>query len=459
MRRQRLCLRGGLIGGLAAVFAFFWGMLAGRAGWPFPADAAAAGAGAVAGAALGYLALRRTNASLNDIGAVAAAMTSGDLRRRVAVATGPTAQLVHDFNAMASRLEELFESVEGERARLNAVLNASTNGLVALSRDRTVQFLNATALSMLSVTRARAVGRAFIECALDYELDALVQQAVEQRATRSKIITFGPQRIPLRAVAVPIEGGGEWAVLLIMTDLTEVQRVDQVRRDFVSNVSHELRTPLAAIRAMVETLELDGGASAEETRAFLQRIRRQVERLTALVTELLDLSRIESGAITLTPEPVDVTSLVSEAVALAQPAIEAAGVTVVTPEGPGPTVEADRGALLRVVSNLLDNALKFSPAGSTVTVRAQEEDGLATLIVSDQGPGIPAQDLPRVFERFYKGDPSRASEGVGLGLAIVKHLVRAHGGAVEVSSEPGSGATFTVKLPRVFVGAGRDQQT
>ncbi|GAB4330110.1 MAG: hypothetical protein Kow0010_14940 [Dehalococcoidia bacterium] len=459
MRRRRLAVRGGLIGGAAAAVAFAAGLVAAAADWSAPVLIVVTAVAALAGAWLGYLALRATNASLNDVSAVAAAMTSGDLRRRVGVATGPTAQLVHDFNAMASRLQELFESMEGERARLDAVFNASTNGLVALSRARTVQYLNTTALSMLGLKLETAIGRPFIECALDYELDVLVQQAIEHGDTRSKIITFGPQRIPLRAVAVPIRGGGEWAVLLIMTDLTEVQRIDQVRRDFLSNVSHELRTPLAAIRAMIETLEIDDGANREEAREFLHRIHRQVDRLTALVTELLDLSRIESGAITLAPERVDVSALVAEAVSLAQQQIEAAGVTVVKPEVPGPTVEADRGALLRIVGNLLDNACKFGPPGSTVIIRAREEDSLVAIEVRDEGPGIAAKDLPRVFERFYKGEPSRAGEGVGLGLAIVKHLVRAHGGTVEVASEPGAGATFTVKLPRTFVGAGATRQS
>lgn len=459
MKRRRLAVRGGLIGGAAAAIAFAAGLAVAAAGWSVWAVFITSAAAALAGAWLGYVALRASDASLNDVSTVAAAMMAGDLNRRVALATGPTAQVVHDFNAMASRLQQLFQSVEGERARLDAVFNASTNGLVALSRDRTVQYLNTTALSMLNCDRHAAIGRPFIECAFDYELDALVQQAIDQDATRSAIITFGRTRIPLRAVAVPIRGGGEWAVLLIMTDLTEVQRVDQIRRDFLSNVSHELRTPLAAIRAMVETLELDGAATKDETSEFLRRIHRQVDRLTALVTELLDLSRIESGAITLEPEPVDVPALVAEAVALFQQQVEAADVSVVVPEGPGPIVDADRGALLRIMSNLLDNALKFGPPGSTITIRAADEDGLVVISVSDQGPGIPSQDLPRVFERFYKGEPSRTGEGVGLGLAIVKHLARAHGGTVEVASEPGKGATFTVKLPRSFVGARASRQS
>jgi signal transduction histidine kinase len=239
----------------------------------------------------------------------------------------------------------------------------------------------------------------------------------------------------------------------MLTDLTDVQRVDQVRRDFVSNVSHELRTPLASIRALAETME--GGVDAEEQPEFLQRIRQQVERLTTLVNELLDLSRIESGAITLQPERVELEELVAEAASLLRARAEPLGVTIVD-DGSAQAVEADRASLLRVVSNLLDNAIKYSPLGGTVRVSAADEGPLVALSVKDDGPGIKEQNLERVFERFYKDDPARAEPGVGLGLAIVKHLVRAHGGTATVESRPGAGATFTVRLPRQFVGRRRE---
>jgi signal transduction histidine kinase len=180
-----------------------------------------------------------------------------------------------------------------------------------------------------------------------------------------------------------------------------------------------------------------------------------VDRLTTLVNELLDLSRIESGAISLQPEPVRLSDLVAEAASPLRARAEPLGVTIVD-EGSDLTVEADRASLLRVVSNLLDNAIKFSPAGGTVRVAAVDEGALVALSVTDDGPGIKEQNLPRVFERFYKGDASRAEPGVGLGLAIVKHLVRAHGGTATVASRPGAGATFTVRVPKRFVGRHRE---
>lgn len=409
--------------------------------------AVASGLGLVAG----YLVFRHTGQAVAAVSAAARSLAEGRFGQRAESSSRVTAAMVQNFNAMSARVRELFESMTAEHARLEAVFDAATDAMLALSRDTTVRFLNAAAARLLDTTSEAAIGRPFIETARDYELDALVRRAAAiPGASETSVVTFGPRRIPLRAAAVPIVSGGDWAVLLILNDLTEVQRLDQVRRDFLTNVSHELRTPLAAIRALVETVE-SGDVESDEAAAFLARIRQQVDRLTALVNELLDLSRIESGAIELKPEPVDLAALVAEAASLLRPRAEPAGVTVEGPPVPGLAVEADRPSLLRIVSNLLDNAVRYSPAGSTIHVETRDEGELVSLSVRDEGPGIGEQDLPRVFERFYKSDAARATAGVGLGLAIVKHLVRAHRGTVEAQSPPGSGAVFTVRLPKKFV--------
>jgi two-component system phosphate regulon sensor histidine kinase PhoR len=409
---------------------------------------------AVVATLVGYLAMRRPAAALRAVVEAAGRIADGELAERVPDQPGPAGELTSAFNAMAGRVEELFENIAAEEARLEAVFDASTDAMVALRADTRVSFLNPAAVGLFGGTMADAIGRPLIETARDYELDALVRRVIANPvAGETEMITFGPGRTPLRVAAVPIREGGDWAVLLVLTDLTDVQRVDQVRRDFVSNVSHELRTPLASIRALAETME--AGVDAEEQPEFLRRIQQQVERLTTLVNELLDLSRIESGAITLQPERVDLEELVAEAASLLRARAEPLGVTIVD-DGCAETVEADRASLLRVVSNLLDNAIKFSPPGGTVRVSARDEGPLVALSVKDDGPGINEQNLGRVFERFYKGDSARAEPGVGLGLAIVKHLVRAHGGTATVESKPGAGATFTVRLPRQFVGRRRE---
>ncbi len=454
-----LALRGALIGLLGVAAGLVGGMVAEHnapSGWQWLVIVVLlAGAGMVAG----YLALYHSAKDVRAVSEAAERLSEGELDERVGASSGPVGELTYAFNTMAGRVQQLFDSIAAEHARLEAVFDASTDGMVALSRDTTVRFLNPAAVGIFGSPMIRAVGRPFIETARDYELDALVRRAIAMPATGdARVITFGSERIPLRAAAVPIREGGDWAVLLMLTDLREVQRVDQVRRDFLSNVSHELRTPLASISALVETLE-GGGIEADEEHEFFSRIRQQVERLTTLVNELLDLSRIESGAIDLRPEPIDLGEMVAEAASLLRTTAEAQGVTIVAPCGPAAVVEADRASVVRVVSNLLDNAIKYSPRGSAITAETGDEGELVALSVRDEGNGIAELELPRVFERFYKGEASRTSAGAGLGLAIVKHLVRAHGGTVSVSSAPGQGATFVVRLPKKFVGSSRREQS
>ena len=446
--RRDLALRGAMIGLAGALGGIGIGA-ASQPDWSISTWLVVLVGVALIGAAVGYLAFHRPAAALRTVAHVAGRIGEGELAERVPDANGPAGELTRSFNLMAGRVEQLFGSVAAEHARLEAVFDASGDSMVALAPDTTVRFLNPAAVEVFGRSMVEATGRPFIETALDFELDALVRRVISSRASESLVVTFGANRVPLRAAALPIRDGGDWAVLLMLTDLTEVQRVDAVRRDFLSNVSHELRTPLAAIRALVETME--DGVGAEDSPEFLRRIRQQAERLTTLVNELLDLSRIESGAISLHPEPVELSALVNEAASLLQTRTEPAGIRVAYESEPV-SIQADRTSVLRVVSNLLDNASKWTPHGSTIHVATRDEGALVALSVQDEGPGIPEPELTRVFERFYKGDASRADAGVGLGLAIVKHLVRAHGGTATVESPPGEGARFIIRLPKEFVG-------
>lgn len=446
-----VALRGLLIGALAGIAGFVAGALV-SGSESSVVLLCAVGAAALAGAG-GYAVLYRSARAIHAVSLAADRVAEGELEQRVHDAPGPVGELTHAFNTMAGRVQHLIDGIAAEEARLEAVFDASTDAMVAVARDTSVRFLNPAAVGIFGGDMSSAIGRPFIETARDFELDAIVRRAIASpERGETTVITFGPRRIPLRASAAPIPNGGDWAVLLMLTDLTEVQRIDQVRRDFVSNVSHELRTPLSSIRALVETLEEGGVDNQADEQEFLRRIHQQTDRLTSLVNELLDLSRIESGAIDLRPEPLQLGALVAEAAGLLGTRAEAQGVTVRCPKPEGGPVEADRASILRVVTNLLDNAIKYSPRGSAVSVAIEDEGDLAALTVRDQGEGIPPQDLPRVFERFYKGESARSTLGAGLGLAIVKHLVRAHGGTVTAASEPGEGASFTVRLPKRYVG-------
>ena len=261
------------------------------------------------------------------------------------------------------------------------------------------------------------------------------------------LISERPNHQYLQVVTTPIAGGGEWAALAVFHDVSDVKRTEQVRRDFVANVSHELRTPLAAIKSLIETLE--GGAleEPETARDFLARGNQEVDRLVRLVEELLELSKIESGDVPMARELVVLADVIDGAVDRLLPQARAQQVELSYEADNLPAVLGDPDLLERVLANLLLNALKFTPAGGSIRVRAVAQDGSVVVSVSDTGVGIAAEDVPRVFERFYKADRARGSGGTGLGLAIVKHMIEAHGGRVSVESEEGQGATFTFTIP------------
>jgi two-component system phosphate regulon sensor histidine kinase PhoR len=249
-------------------------------------------------------------------------------------------------------------------------------------------------------------------------------------------------------VTTPILSGGEWASLAVFHDLSDVKRVEQVRRDFIANVSHELRTPLAAIKSVIETLEAgakDDPASAAE---FLSRADSEVDRLVQMVEELLELSRLESGDIPLTRLPLDFNLILRNAVDRLSTQAQRADVELTLEVEEGlPQATGDADMLERVVINLVHNAVKFTPRGGSVRVSAAGADGSVRVSVHDTGVGILPEDLPRIFERFYKADRSRGGGGTGLGLAVARHAVEAHGGNISAESTPGEGSTFTFTIP------------
>ncbi len=427
-----------------AAAAYAAGALVGHteaSGWT---QAIVGGALALASAVAAFVASWGFARAAGAIVRTVSAIEAGDAGARVHDASRLASPLVLHVNRLADRVEEVMAAAEAEAARLRATFDAAGAGIVAVGREGTIELANAAALAMLGLTPGAFEGRRFIEAVRDYELAALAEAALRGEEA-AKVVAFGPHRLPLRAEARPIPGGGRWAALLVLTDLTEVQRTEQMRRDFISNVSHELRTPLAAVRALAEMLEHETEDPGEKE--VIARILAQVDRMTALVNELLDLSRIEAGAIQLTLAPVPVREAAAEAAAMLEPRAGAEGKALTIDVADDALAAADRQALVRMLANLLDNAVKYSPPGGTVRLSARREGDTVEIAVEDEGPGIAPEHLPRVFERFYKGDPARASEGVGLGLAIVKHLARAHGGSVHAENRAEGGARFVVRLP------------
>ena len=331
-----------------------------------------------------------------------------------------------------------------ERDRLATLLAELGDAVVFADRDGIVRLANPGAERMLDAREI--VGRRLVEVVRDHEILEAIASARSGRETVTQVERDSPRRV-LRIAAKPL-GGGE--LLLAMQDLTPLKRVESVRRDFVANVSHELRTPLASLKAMVETLQDGAIGDRSAARDFLARIHQEIDGLSQLVNELLSLSRIESGEERLDATAVSPYLLLTQSAARMGPLAERAGVRLAVDAAEElPAVNADPEQIGRVLTNLVHNALKFTPAGGSVTLGGSADAEQVLLSVRDTGVGIEEDELQRVFERFYKADRARASGGTGLGLAIAKHIIQAHGGTIVATSEgPGRGSTFTLSLPR-----------
>jgi two-component system phosphate regulon sensor histidine kinase PhoR len=344
---------------------------------------------------------------------------------------------------LARRLEELTR----DRARMEAILSGMVEGVLVLDRHGRMQLVNRAAQAMLHVD-ASAVGRLYLEVIRHPDISAQLTAALRGDDVE-------PQELPLGrdfsrvfvARAAPVAGANGGAVL-VLHDITDLRRADQVRRDFVANVSHELRTPLTAIRGYVEAL-VDEPPDAAQTRHFLEIVARHSGRMERLVTDLLRLARLDAKQEVLDVAPCEVQQIVGAVVADLSQAIEAKGqrITVAVAPDAG-MIDADPAKLHDILRNLVENAVNYSPEGAHVRVDAARRDGLIDIVVSDSGPGIPPTDLTRVFERFYRVDKARSRPGgTGLGLAIVRHLVELHSGTVTAENRPEGGARFTVTLP------------
>jgi two-component system phosphate regulon sensor histidine kinase PhoR len=355
---------------------------------------------------------------------------------------GEVADLSRAFKQMAGRLQASFEAVSAERNRLSAVLETMADGLVIVDTNGRVLQINTAAERLLATSAASAVGAPLTGVCHELELAQQLNASDQQ----PRVIEVGLPRRQVR-VAVSLIPGPDRQRLLLLQDVTELRRLEIVRRDFVANVSHELRTPIAAIKALVETLEDGAYEDPEVASDFLNRVHAETDLLAELVRELAELSRIESGQIDLRLETTTVDDLVQPTVKRFQPLAQRAGLELTyEPAEDLPAVVADRERIGQVLSNLLHNAIKFTPRGGVVVRSARHGSDVAISVV-DSGLGIPTDDLARVFERFYKTDRSRSSGGTGLGLAIARHLVEAHRGRIWAEHNSGEGTAFTFTLP------------
>lgn len=367
-------------------------------------------------------------------------------------ARGSFAQIDWALGRLARELQDSRSVLAAEREKLGGILTSLAEGLIAIDRDERVLHLNERAIGLLEIQTPEPLGKPLWEITRLPELaeTASAAMAENQGVDRSVIKPGARDRVlELRATPLRIAGQVRGAVVII-DDVTQLRSLETMRRDFVGNVSHELKTPLTAIRGLVETL-LDDPETAPETRGrFLEKTLRQAERMSLLVSDLLSLSRLESGD-ALERSPLDLRAPVAASVRALQPTSEAKNIQVVIKMPQRALwIDGDEEALRQAVTNLLDNALKYSPEGAAVTVEVGEKANRAQIAVSDQGPGIERHLQERIFERFFRVDKARSRElgGTGLGLAIVKHVAQAHGGEVELESAPGRGSTFSILVPR-----------
>ena len=358
------------------------------------------------------------------------------------------AQLTKAFNTMSTELRTQIEALETERGKLAAVLQEMTDGVLIVDSEEHIQLINPAAQRMFGVEQKHAIGNSLVEALRHHQPYELWQRSRLTGTVQSASFEVSSTKIYLQGAAASLEKSLPGSTLMLFQDMTRQRQIETMRRDFISNVSHELRTPLAALKALTETLQTGALEDPPAAHRFLEQMETEVDALSLMVTELLELSRIESGRVPLERKPTNPSEILNPAYERLNLQAERSKLSV-TVDCPAdlPPVMADAARVQQVVVNLLHNAIKFTPQGGQIVLQAHAHNGSILFSVQDSGIGISAEDLPRTFERFYKVDRARATSGTGLGLAIARHLVEAHGGKIWAESTPGKGSTFFFTIP------------
>ena len=353
-------------------------------------------------------------------------------------------ELSSAVNLLALAERQRTSVVETERTKLAAVLERMTDGVLIADKDGRVQFANPAAGILFE--SPEPTGRTVAEVLRHYQLVEAWRRCQQNREMQSESVETPTRRQFLQMVALPDQDTG--GTLLLIQDLTRVRKLETVRRDFISNLSHELRTPLASLKALTETLREGALEDPKVASRFLVGIETEVDALNQMVAEILELTRIESGQLPLEFKTIPANTLLVTASGRMQAQAGRAGLLLRMEGLPEPVeVKADPSRLEQVLVNLIHNAIKFTNPGGEVILSAEPAEGFVRFSVRDTGAGIPAEDLERIFERFYKADRARSSGGTGLGLSIARHIVEAHGGKIWAESVEGRGSTFYFTIP------------
>lgn len=393
---------------------------------------------------LAAIAAQYTARRLQRIVTFADLIASGDLSARIsATSVDEIGKVATALDKTARKLEESFRAVQTSQRQLETLLNSMQDAVIAIGPDGRVQWAN-RGMERLVPQRAR-LNAPIVETVRDPQFLAAVREATQSyRIASARAASIAPGRT-FDVTAAPLPGGGAVAVL---RDLTETERVEKTRRDFIANVSHELRTPLTSIQGYTETL-LDTTADNGHVREFLEIVRKNAARMSRLTEDLLTLARVESGETRFDAQPTTPSELLSDAMESFQEIARAQGLELSIEEVVDTPVHADREAIHQVFSNLIENAMKYAASGKRIVLGARAAESGVQFYVRDFGPGIASEHLPRLFERFYRVDKARSREsgGTGLGLAIAKHIMLAHSGTIRAESELNHGSVFLFTLP------------
>ncbi len=397
---------------------------------------------------LAFLILRITTEPVKKLTQLSRRVAQGQLDQEIQITSrDEVGELGRAFNQMTVRLKETVGLITSERDKMATILSNIDDAIFMVDGDSRITALNRAAEDIFQVPEKKALGRTFIEIVRDHELNGVLQRCLAAQEQQAAAVEMKARKRFLSMTATPLQGGG---CLVHIRDLTELRKLETVRRDFISNISHELRTPIASVKALAETLGDGGIDDPQVAKAFLGKINAEADRLAQMVQELGELSCIESGEAALEKKDISIGEAIGHAVDRLKAQADRAGLTIdVNAPADLPRVVGDERRVEQVLVNIIHNAIKFTPSGGRVSISARVQGDRMLVSVVDTGVGIPADDLPRIFERFYKADKSRSGGGTGLGLAIARHIVEAHGGRIWAESMEGKGATFHFTLPLI----------
>ncbi|MDD4955260.1 MAG: ATP-binding protein [Candidatus Omnitrophica bacterium] len=379
--------------------------------------------------------------------------SEGDFSRRVTgFANDEIGELAVTLNQMAEDIENKIREIKTQNQKFSAIFNSMIEGVIITDKTGYIVSVNPAIEKIFAVSKIDAEGKLFLEAIRNNDIAETISNTLENGKSLSKeLVLIYPVRRIFEANAVPIFDNKEISgCLVVIHDITEIRRLETVRQDFVANVSHELKTPLTSIKGFVETL-LEGALDDKEnSRSFLKIIQDHTERLNSLVDDLLSLSCFESKEATIDRESLNLQKLLEVILSGFKSQLKKKGIEVKNELTGSVTINADKNKIEHLFINLIDNAIKFNKENGTIRIYTEELDGKIKIIIEDSGAGIPAKDIPRIFERFYRVDKARSRElgGTGLGLSIVKHIVELHKGSAGVESIEGLGSKFWFILPK-----------